>query len=76
MAGHCGFHFVLGWILWLIDKYVATLSAPLSFFIQKSSAISTASAIISPSPFGHMFGFRRASPFSTRAGTAVIDECN
>jgi hypothetical protein len=76
MASHCGLDPVLGWILWLIDKYRSALSAPFSFFVQKSSAISTASAIISLSSFGHMFGFRKASPFSTRAATAVIDQCN
>jgi hypothetical protein len=60
----------------LINKYGAALFAPLPFFVEGSSAIGAASAIISRSPFGHMFVFGKMPSFRTRAGAAIIDECD
>jgi len=59
-----------------IDKYGTALFALLSFFVEGSSAISTASAIILHSPFGHIFGSGKTPSLRTRAGAAVIDKCD
>ena len=59
-----------------IDKYGTALFAFLPFYIQESSAISAASAIISRSSFGHIFDFEKVPPFRARAGAAVINECD
>lgn len=58
----------------LVNKYGAALFALLSFFVKGPSAISTASAIISHSSFGHVFAFSETPSFRTRSGTAVIDK--
>ena len=39
-----------------VNKYGASLFAPFSFFVEGSSSIGAASAIISHSPFRHMSG--------------------
>jgi hypothetical protein len=58
----------------LLNKYGAALFALLSFFVEGSSAIGAASAIISCSPFGHIFGFGKSTSLRARAGSAIIDE--
>ena len=57
-----------------VNKYGAALFALLSFFVEDSSAISTASAIIPRSSFGHIFVFRKTPSLRTRSSAAVIDE--
>jgi hypothetical protein len=57
-----------------IDKYGTPLFALISFFVQGSSAISTASAIISRSSFVHIFVLIQMPSLSTRTGAPVIDE--
>jgi hypothetical protein len=59
-----------------VNKYGAALFALFSFFVEGSSAIGAASAIISHSPFRHIFGFGKSSSLRARAGAAIIDECD
>ena len=56
-----------------VNKYGAALFALLSFFVEGPSAISTASAIIPQSSFGHILVFRKTPSLRARAGAAVID---
>ena len=60
----------------LIHKYDSSFSALLPFLVQDPSAISSSSAIISCSSLGGIVIFGRASPFGTRACTAIVNECN
>jgi hypothetical protein len=60
----------------LIHKYGSSLFALLPFFVQGPSAISTTSAIIPRSSLGYTIISGKASPFRTRACTAVVNECN
>jgi hypothetical protein len=57
-----------------VNKYGAALFALFSFFVEGPSAISTASAIIPHSSFGHILVFRETPSLRARAGAAVIDE--
>jgi hypothetical protein len=59
-----------------VNKYGAALFALFSFFVEGSSAIGAASAIISHSPFRPIFGFGKSPSLRARAGTAVVDECD
>jgi hypothetical protein len=59
-----------------VNKYGAALFALLSFFVEGSSAISAAPAIISRSPVRHIFGFGKSPSLRARAGAAIIDECD
>jgi hypothetical protein len=60
----------------LFGKYGAALFALPSFFVERSSPVSAASAIVSNSPFGLISTFVSTSPFSAGACAAVVDECN
>jgi len=60
----------------LFDKYGAAFFAFASFFIEHSSPIGAASAIVSNSSFALISAFVRASPFGAGACAAVVDECN
>jgi hypothetical protein len=60
----------------LIYKYGSSFFALLSFLVQGPSAISTTSAIIPRSSLGDIIISGKASPFRTRACTAVVNECN
>jgi hypothetical protein len=57
-----------------VDKYGAALFALFSFFVEGPSSISAASAIISHSPFRHIFGFGKSPSLRARTGAAIIDE--
>ena len=60
----------------LFDKYGAAFFAFASFFIEHSSPIGAASAIVSNSSFGLIAAFVRVSPFSAGACASVVDECD
>ncbi len=62
--------------LGLFDKYCAALFAFISFLVQASSAIGTASAIVLDSSFGSMFDRAGVPPLRAGAGATVIDKCN
>jgi hypothetical protein len=58
----------------LFDKYGTPFFAFCSFFIEGSSSVSAASAIVSNSSFRLILDFVRASPLGAGACTAVVDE--
>lgn len=58
----------------LFDKYGTPFFAFCSFFIEGSSPVSAASAIVSNSSFGLILDFVRAAPLGAGACAAVVDE--
>ncbi len=60
----------------LIVKCRPTLFAHRPFFVENSSTIGTASAIIARSSVGPVPRFGGAPPLRTGAGAAIIDKSN